>query len=41
MRLEIQLAHLRIKEKMTIYFAITLFVMVILVKVLALALQQP
>lgn len=41
LKLEIQLAHFRIKEKMAIYFAITLFVMVILVKALALALQRP
>lgn len=40
-RLEIQLAQLRIKEKMAIYFAIMLFVMVILLKVLAVALRSP
>ena len=41
LRLEIQLAHLGIKEKMAICFAITLFVMVILIRALAVALQQP
>ena len=39
LRLEIQLTHLRIKEKMAIYFAVTLFVMVILIKALAVALR--
>lgn len=39
-KLEIQLAHLRIKQKMAIYFAVTLFVMVILIKALAVALQE-
>jgi hypothetical protein len=39
LRLEIQLTHLRIKEKMAIYFVVTLFVMFILIKALALAVQ--
>ncbi len=40
-RREIQLALIQIKEKMAIYLAVILFVMVILVKALAFALQQP
>jgi DNA polymerase III delta prime subunit len=41
MRREIQLAFIRIKEKMTIYLAVILFAMVILVKALAFALRNP
>jgi hypothetical protein len=41
MRREIQLALIQIKEKMTVYLAVILFAMVILVKALAFALQQP
>ena len=37
---EIGLALIQIKEKMTIYLAVILFVMVILVKALAFALRQ-
>lgn len=38
---EVQLALIQIKEKMTIYLAVILFAMVILVKALAFALRQP
>jgi preprotein translocase subunit Sec61beta len=38
---EIQLALIQIKEKMAIYVAVILFAMVILIKALAHALQQP
>ena len=38
---EIGLAFIQIKAKMTIYLAIILFAMVILVKALAYALQRP
>jgi hypothetical protein len=41
MRREVQLALIQIKEKMTIYLAVILFAVVILVKALAFALQQP
>lgn len=41
LRREIQLAVTQIKEKMTIYLAVILFAMVVLVKVLAFALRQP
>jgi hypothetical protein len=41
LRREIQLALIQIKEKMTMYLAIILFAIVILVKALAFALQQP
>ena len=38
---EVQLALIQIKEKMTIYLAVILFAMVILVKALSFALRQP
>ena len=38
---DIQLALIQIREKMTIYLAVILFAMVILVKALAHALHQP
>ncbi len=41
LRRETQLALIQIKEKMAIYLAIILFAMIILVKVLTFALQQP
>ncbi len=41
LRREVQLALIRIKEKMGAYLAVILFVMFILVKALAFALQQP
>lgn len=41
LRREVQLAFIQIKEKMTIYLAVILFAMVILVKALAFALRQP
>ena len=41
LRRETQLALIRIKEKMTIYLAVILFVVVILAKALAFALRQP
>jgi hypothetical protein len=41
LRREVQLALIQIKEKMTIYLAVILFAMVILVKALAFALRQP
>ncbi len=41
LRRVVQLALIQIKEKMTIYLAIILFAMVILVKALAFVLRQP
>lgn len=41
LRREVQLALIQIKEKMTIYLAVILFAMFILVKALAFALQRP
>ena len=41
LRRDIQLALIQIKERMAIYLAVVLFAMVILVKALAFALQQP
>jgi len=40
LRREIQLALIQIKEKMTIYLAVILLALVILIKALAFALQQ-
>jgi hypothetical protein len=39
-RREVQLALIQIKEKMTIYLAVILFAMVILIKALAITLQR-
>ena len=41
LRREVQLALIQIKERMTIYRAVILFAMVVLVKALAFALRQP
>jgi len=41
LRREIGLAQIHIKEKITIYLAVILFALVILVKALAFALHQP
>ncbi len=41
LRRDIQLALIQIKERMAIYLAVILLTMVILVKALAFALQQP
>ena len=38
---EVQLALIQIREKMTIYLAVMLFAVVILVRALAFALRQP
>ncbi len=40
LRRDVQLALVQIKEKMTIYLAVILFAMAILIKALAFALQQ-
>ncbi len=41
LRLEVQLALIQIKEKMTIYLAVILFAIILFAKALASVLQQP